>query len=197
MDQKETKTPKRQITIAGKNGAGKSTVNKLLIEALPGYESYSTGDFMRSIAAERGLTLDELQDGARTDTSIDEKVDNLTLSLAQKEDFILDSRIGFHFLPQAFVVFLDCPEEIAAERIVKNAHKDDARVGESIESVDVVTQNLKNRHEGDRKRYQNLYGIENHLGHENFDFVIDTSVFTPEEVRDQILEAYQVHLAQE
>jgi cytidylate kinase len=186
--------PKRQITISGKNGAGKSTVNKLLLEVLPGYETYSAGDFMREIAVRRGVSLEELTDIAGEDPQIDKDIDNKTQALQYKEKFILDSRIGFHFLPGAFAVFLDCPEEVAAKRIIQNAHKETHRTGQTVETFEEEVKKLKKRQEDNFERYQRYYQIENYLDSENFDLVIDTSQYTPEEVRDQILEGYKEHL---
>jgi len=194
MDQKETKTPKRQITIAGKNGAGKSTVNKLLCEAFPDYDSYSAGDFFRSIGVEKGLTLEQVGAEAKEDLTIDEMVDAKTRSLRDQEGFILDSRIGFYFLPDAFTVFLDCPEDIAAARIVKNAHQEKGRAGQTVGTLEEEIEKIQVRHRVDSERYRELYGIENNFDHKHFDLVIDTSVITPEEVRDQIIEAYEKHL---
>ncbi len=189
-----TDKPKRQMIIAGKNGAGKSTVKNLLLQEFPTYEEYATGDFMRTIGVERGMTLEELHKIAKDDPSIDETVDNMTRGLQDKEEFILDSRIGFHFLPDAFSVFLSCPEEIAAERIVNNAHLKEQRIGHVLGTVEEETEKLKKRHDDDRERYRKFYGIEDHLDPKNFDLVIDTSEIGPEEVRDMILEGYEKFL---
>ena len=196
MEQTEIKTPKRQIIIAGKNGAGKSTVNKLLCEALPEYDSYSAGDFMRNIAVDRGISLEKLHDLAKKNPKIDEDIDDQTRAIKDQEDFILDSRIGFHFLPEAFTVFVDCPEEISAQRIVNNAHQETGRAGQTVGSLEEEITKLKKRQQDNLERYQEYYQIENYIDPKHFNLVVDTSVIGPEEVRDQILEAYREHLGE-
>ena len=47
------------ITISGTPGSGKSTVAKMIATKL-GFKHYSTGDFMRQMAKERGISLEEL-----------------------------------------------------------------------------------------------------------------------------------------
>lgn len=188
------KQPKRQITISGKNGAGKSTVNRLLIKALPAYVSYSAGEFMRQMAIERGMSLEELTEAAKHDPQIDEDIDNQTRALRKEENFILDSRIGFHFLPNAFSVFLDCPEEIAAERIIRNSGKDSRGLAQTVEDFEKEVTKLKKRQEDNLERYRKYYQIENFLDPSHFDLVLDTSIIGPEEVRDRILEGYEKFL---
>ncbi|PIN81309.1 cytidylate kinase, partial [Candidatus Woesearchaeota archaeon CG10_big_fil_rev_8_21_14_0_10_32_9] len=64
-----------KITISGNLGSGKSTVAKMLAKDL-GYSHYSTGDFMRKMAEERGITLLELGKIAENDSSIDYELDD-------------------------------------------------------------------------------------------------------------------------
>ena len=44
------------ITITGRLGSGKSTVAKLIVEN-HGYTYYSTGNIMRELAAEAGISI--------------------------------------------------------------------------------------------------------------------------------------------
>ena len=44
------------ITLGGHHGAGKSTLGVRLAEHY-GYKKYSTGDFMRGLAMERGVSI--------------------------------------------------------------------------------------------------------------------------------------------
>ncbi len=50
---------KEIITICGSLGSGKSSTAKLVAQKLK-YQHFSSGDFMRKIALERGITLNEL-----------------------------------------------------------------------------------------------------------------------------------------
>ncbi len=66
---------KQIITIAGSLGSGKSSTANRVAEILR-YTRSSTGDFMRAIANERGISLEELSKQAETDPSIDQKLDD-------------------------------------------------------------------------------------------------------------------------
>ncbi len=59
------------ITISGKAGSGKSTIAKQLAKKL-GLKHYSTGDFMRQMAKDKGVSLLELSRIAEKDKSIDQ-----------------------------------------------------------------------------------------------------------------------------
>jgi len=164
------------ITIAGKLGSGKSTTALRVAEKL-NYTHKSTGDFMRSLAKERNITLQELNSLAENDSSIDKKLDDFNRDLAKEENIILDSRLGFHFIPNSFKVFLEINSEIAAKRILIDQEKNTNRKNESLvifDSVEKVTQSINNRLLSEKKRYKEIYGIENHTSHENFDLIIDT-----------------------
>ena len=95
------------ITLSGQLGSGKSTVGKLLAKKL-GYTFYSTGNAQRKIAAERGLTTLELNKLSMTDSSIDAQIDSIFKELAcQDDNFIVDSRLGFFFIPSSLKVKLN------------------------------------------------------------------------------------------
>ena len=68
------------LTIAGDPGSGKTTVAKKVAAQL-GYNRYSGGDMRSTVAQERGMTIDELNDlGMKedwTDKETDKKVEEL------------------------------------------------------------------------------------------------------------------------
>ena len=80
------------ITISGALGSGKSTVAKILVRKF-NLKHYSTGDFMREIAAKRGVTLLELSKLAETDklwdTENHETIEQLDARVKYMKDFIL------------------------------------------------------------------------------------------------------------
>jgi len=74
------------ITIAGKLGSGKSsTANK--VASVLGYTRASTGDFMRKMAEEKGMTLQELSTSAESDPSFDIKLDDYNKEIGKKRMF--------------------------------------------------------------------------------------------------------------
>jgi len=183
---------KHIITIAGKLGSGKSSTAKMVAGML-GYEHCSTGDFMREIAARRGVSLGDLSVIAETDPSIDKELDDNNLAIGQKDNIVIDSRLGFHFIPNSFRVFLDLDPETASERILKdklnNPNRNTEATG-SFDTVESIKEKINLRLKSERKRYKDLYNIDDHTAHSNFDLVIDTSQFPLEEVSQKIINEY-------
>ena len=168
-----------QITISGVPGSGKSTLARCLAERLK-YKHYSVGQKMREIAKEKNISLLELNDLAKKDPSIDKGVDDWQKSLAKEDKFVLDSRLGFHFIPQSIKIFLDCDEQMAAGRIYERHDKED-------EDVMQVLEETRERLNKEVKRYEEKYGV-NFIDKFNFDFIVDTTNLGPNEVCDMIEE---------
>ena len=169
------------ITIAGKPGSGKSTVASALAARL-GLDHVSAGDFMREMAAERGVSVLEFSALAERDSAIDQAVDRRSRTLGQERDgFIIDARLAWHFIPHSVKVFLDVPVEVAAARIFN------AQRGSEAENVDLETTlaNIERRTESEAQRYRDYYGIDS-MDHANFDLVVDTAEMTVDEVVDAI-----------
>lgn len=183
---------KHIITIAGSLGSGKSSTAKKLADILD-YTHYSTGDLMRSIATERGISLVELSKLAETDMSIDKKLDDSNLQIGMMENIILDSRLGFHFIPDAFKVFLELDGETASERILADKKNNPNRSKEDSGSFDTkesIIESINIRHQSERKRYKDLYNIENVTSPDNFDLIINTKNNSLEEVCKIIVGEY-------
>lgn len=183
---------KRIITIAGKLGSGKSSTAKLVAKELS-YKHYSTGDFMRSIANDRNISLAELGKIAETDDSIDKILDDHNLEIGKMENVVLDSRLGFYFIPESFKVFLELDPEIAAERISEDKKVNPNRHTEATGAFDTkesIIEKINTRLQSERKRYKELYGIEDQTAHDNFDLIIDTSKIPLEKVSQKIIEEY-------
>ncbi len=73
---------KKIITIAGLPGSGKSSTAKGVAVAL-GYEHFSSGDLFRKIAAERGLTIEEINLVAEKQKEIDHQVDERLVEIGK------------------------------------------------------------------------------------------------------------------
>jgi cytidylate kinase len=184
---------KHIITIAGSLGSGKSSTAKKVAEML-GYQHASGGDFMRSIASERGMSLEELSKLAETDTSIDEALDEQNKKIGEKENIVIDSRLGFYFIPESFKVLLTLDPNIAAERILNDARVNPNRHKEAedkFDTVENISQSITQRLESERKRYKDLYGITDHRDPKYFDIVIDTSTMPLIGVSEKIVEEYK------
>jgi len=170
------------ITIAGKAGAGKSTVAKIIARKL-GFEHYSTGDFMRDMAEDSKIDILELSKRAEKDRSIDEELDRRQIELGKKEDnFVIDGRLSWHFIPDSIKVFIDADFDVRAKRIYHDSIRKEHNV-----SLETAKKNLKKREDSELKRYREYYNLNPHE-HSNYDIVVDSSNLDQFQVADKILE---------
>ncbi|MFH1276030.1 MAG: (d)CMP kinase [Candidatus Woesearchaeota archaeon] len=172
------------ITISGTAGSGKSTVGKLLAKKL-GYKHYSMGDLQRQIAQQRNITLVELQKLEEKDPSIDQDLDQMQVKLGEKEDnFVIDGRLSFHFIPNSLKIFLDSDLEIRAKRIFTDKISD--RSTEKNISLEDTKQKMKEREDSEIKRYKKYYNL-NPYDKTNYDLICDASEMTIEENANVII----------
>lgn len=182
------------ITISGFPGSGKSTNAKMLADAL-GYQFFSMGNMRREMARQRGLTLEEYNKLGERDFSTDREVDEYQRKLGETQDnFVVDGRTSYYFIPKSFKIFLDCDIQVAAQRIWGQIEKDPAKRNESVQihSVDDMVTAIERRVASDRKRYHEYYQIDVY-DHSQYDVVLDTSQLTAAQVHEQLLpliEAY-------
>ncbi len=170
------------VSISGRPGSGKSAVAKQVAEALH-LRHVSAGDFMREMAAERGMSILELSRLAEDGDAIDREIDARTVRLGHELDgFVIDARLGWHFLPGSLKVFLEVRPEVAAERIFA------AGRGTERENTDLAGTKLaiESRTASEAQRYRDYYGLD-YADHSQYDLVIDTSERTIAEVVDLIV----------
>ena len=164
-----------RIAISGKSGCGNTTVSTLLSQKLGITLINYT---FRQLALEKGLTLAQVIENAKTDDSYDQYVDSHQVELAQKENCVLGSRLAIWMLKEADLkVYLYASDETRAERVFK-------REGGDLEEIKRFT---AMRDGEDSKRYLKLYNIDNN-DYKFVDLFIDTANYTPEQIVDQILE---------
>lgn len=164
-----------RIAISGKSGCGNTTVSTLLSQQL----GVTLINFtFRQLAAEKGLTLAQVIENAKTDDSYDIAVDTRQVELARKESCVLGSRLAIWMLKEADLkVYLFASDETRAKRILN-------REGGDLEEIKRFTEM---RDSEDSRRYQKLYSINNN--EYNFvDMVIDTSLYNPEQIVTLILD---------
>ena len=171
-----------KITISGTPGSGKSTVAKQVAQELE-LNHFSSGQFMRDMAKEKKITLLELSAEAEINKEIDEKIDEWVESIGEANDnFVMDSRIAFNFIPDSLKIFLDVSEDEAARRIfhdLRPTEKENTSQGETYE-------NLVKRKESENKRYTQYYDID-YTNPDNYDLVIDTTNMTIHQVVHNII----------
>lgn len=166
---------KKIITIAGKLGSGKSTTSKKVAQML-NMQHFSSGDFLRKVATDRGMSIKELMIAAESDPQIDYDIDEILKSKSNDENIIIDSRLAFHWIPDSFKVYLEIDPDIAAQRMFYDLSSNETRKeSESVKNIESMKNEMMERHASDIKRYKKLYNI-NHTDHKNFDLVINTGL---------------------
>ena len=163
-----------RIAISGKSGCGNTTVSTLLAETL-GIKLINYT--FRQLAQEKGMTLAEVIEKAKTDDSYDITVDTHQVELAKKESCVLGSRLAIWMLKEADIkVYLIASDDTRAKRILN-------REGGDLEKIKEFT---AFRDSQDSARYLKLYNINNN-DYEFADLKIDTANFTPEMIVEQII----------
>ena len=181
---------KEIITLSGFPGSGKSSTADMVAKKL-GFKRFSSGDFMRQVAIDRGISLNELSVLAENDSKVDEDIDNAVRMAGENEKIVIDSRLAFHWIPNSFKVYLILPLEIAKERISSNLKTNSFRKeSEGEMNVEDIYKKIVSRLDSERKRYKELYNID-HTDKSNFDLVIDTNKNNLEEVVDIIVSEYK------
>ena len=179
------------ITFNGDHGSGKSTIAKKIADDLD-YEYYYTGNIFRSMAKDRGLTYAEFLELMDQDSSIDKEVDDRTVQLGKtKDNFVFDSRLAWHMIPQSLKIILTVNEEEAAKRILKHFKqehsKERANEDKNFQTAEDIIASNRKRKEKDDKRYKELYNVDI-WDQGNYDIVLDTTDLNIGEVHQKILE---------
>jgi len=113
-----------KITLSGLAGSGKSTVGKLLAEKLNS-KFYSAGNISRDFAYKKyNMTINKFQILCDKDSSIDKGLDEEFRTFGKLHSkFIMDYRLGFHFIDNSFNIFLAVSNEEAINRVYKEKRK--------------------------------------------------------------------------
>ncbi len=178
------------ISISGKAGSGKSTIAERLAQTL-GYQRYYIGGLRRKMAADRGLTLEELNALGEREAWTDREVDEYAAQLGKTEDnFVIEGRTMFHFIPHSLKLFLDVSEEEGARRIFSHLQagaSKDRNEARNLHSIDDVLAANRKRLASDILRYRTHYGIENVYDPKHFDLWLDTTRLNPDAVFERVL----------
>ncbi len=175
-----------KISLAGDLGSGKSTISECLAPML-GAVRYSTGDIVRKIAGERGMTVLELNTYMETHPEIDREIDDGLARLSEDpRAMIIDSRLAWHFTKGTFKVYLSVDPAVGAARII-GAN----RATEQYRSVEEAEAGVRDRRRSERRRYSEMYGVDiKDFG--NYDMIVDTSYASPEKVAFALREGLRV-----
>jgi cytidylate kinase len=170
------------ITISGRQGAGKSTVAEKLAKKL-GYKFCSMGDLRGRIAIKHRLTIDELNEIGKRNIWTDKEADDELIRIGKEENnYVIDTWIGYHFIPNSKKIFLDVDSMAGAKRIFRHQRPDEQKK----DSIKELKEMLEKRLHDSWKRYKKYYKID-FLNKKNYDLVIDTTNLTADETVNKIL----------
>ncbi len=175
------------ISLSGTAGSGKSTVAKLIAIKL-GLKEYYMGNLRREMARAKNMTLAEYNAYGETHEETDKEVDEYQKKLGAEEDnFIIQGRTSYYFIPQSIKIYLSVLPDEGARRIWKDISDNPHKRNEAhVNNLDELKQAISHRQQSDIRRYQKYYGI-NPYDTSHYDVVIDTTHLTPEEVTTQII----------
>jgi cytidylate kinase len=174
------------ITIAGDLGSGKSTVANHLISNI-NYRIESAGLIFRRLAEQHGMTAKEFNQFIESNPKYDNMVDDTIKEMgAKEENIIFDSRLAWYFVPKSFKIYMYVDVDTATERIFN----DKGRVSESYSDMATAKKEIIERRESEVLRYKTFYNIDIN-NYSNYDFIIDTSHATKDEVNDAVLSNFK------
>lgn len=174
------------ITIAGDLGSGKSTVANHLINNI-NYRIESAGLIFRRLAEQHGMTAKEFNQFIESNPKYDNMVDDAIKEMGEKEEnIIFDSRLAWHFVPKSFKIYMYVDVDTATERIFN----DKGRVSESYSDMATAKKEIIERRQSEVLRYKTFYNVDID-NYSNYDFIIDTSHATKEEVNSLVLSSFR------
>ena len=188
---------KHIITLSGKPGSGKSSTADRVAEIL-GYTRHSSGDMVRKVLQRNHMTLEQYNNKAADDHDLDDQIDEELRALRDQDDIVVDSRLGFYWLPESFKVYLDLDIEVATARIYKDISSNPGR-GEtesSDHSLSGVAREVAGRMIDEQQRFRKLYGVDPY-DKSHFDLIIDTSRHNPHSVAVAVFDSYRQWLKNE
>ena len=168
------------ITISGTLGSGEKSVAMMLARKLK-MSHHSGGKFIRNIAERKDIPLEDFTKMAEKDTSIDVELDHkIAEDGITKDNFILDAKLGFHFIPKSVIIFLDANFDERVRRKFMRDIRNELNV-----TQESVANKLRRIHESDKKRFLEKYNVD-FTDPKNYNLIIDTTYLSLQEVADKI-----------
>ncbi len=179
------------FSITGDLGSGKSTVAKEICKRL-NFKYLSTGQIQRQLALEKGMNTLEFNKFTDNNAEIDDYIDQRLKDINdQTEPYVLDSRLGWHFVNKSFKIYLMAIEEVAASRVLDDAK----RIGEpEAQDIKAKIAEQRERRKSENERFEKNYGVKPSI-FSDFDAVIDSSSATIDGVTNLIIGLYEKHIS--
>ncbi|MEK7555006.1 MAG: AAA family ATPase [Patescibacteria group bacterium] len=170
------------IRVSGYPGAGKTTICKLLTEAL-GYEYFYTGAAFRDMAKTRNQSIEDFYRDLSSDPELERKIDDVNEKrMMTRDNLIVEGRVA-PFQKSGFktinILLKVSPKEGVRRQSLRPENK-----GRAIEEIEKLTvERIKN----EREHYKRIHGIADHFDESKFDIVLDTTNLSVDEAFDMIL----------
>ncbi len=175
------------ISITGDLASGQSTVAKMLAEDL-NYYLYRNGAYARELAVKHGMSITEFCEYLVDHPEIDRQIEKSATEYAKEHnDIVIDAKMGWYAVPESFKVYLKVDIDVAAKRAFADPNR---KKSEDLPTLEAQKEDMIKRASGDLARYFELYNVHRN-DMSNYDFVLDTSKLTPEEVLEKIKEEYE------
>lgn len=156
------------ITISGAPGTGTSTLARSLSAELK-LRWVNSGDLFRKIAAEKNISVKDMNRLAEKGPEVDYLIDDAQKSMAKEAGGIFEGRLSGHLLPADLKVLLKTEMRSRAERIAKRESK----------LAEDAMRETRIREESEARRYKMYYNIDiSDLS--VYDLVVDTGKFDEE-----------------
>lgn len=165
---------KAVIALSGKSGCGNTTVSGLIADT---FDIRFVNYTFRSLAKERGISLEEVMIQASQSEEIDRFIDSRQLELTEGSSSVLASRLAIWLKKNAILkIYLYTDLSVRVQRISE-------REGWTEEKTFAHT---TKRDQEDHDRYLKLYNIDNDDYH-FADLVLNSGIHSPERLLELII----------
>lgn len=150
---------------------------------------------IKNLSIEEMNNLSELREIRKMlDLIIDSKIANIGKDINSEERpdevWIIDSRLAFHNVPEAFSVRLTANPNVAAKRLLKD--KTRGEEDNNYATIEEAREAREKRRIGEQKRYIARYNVDL-SDPDNYDLIVDTSYANPKDIVKTILRIMQYH----
>jgi len=137
------------ITISGAPGTGTSTLARALSSEL-GLRWVNSGSLFRKIAAEKNISVKDMNRLAEKGPEIDYLIDDAQKSLAKEGGGVFEGRLSGHLLPADLKVLVKADLRTRADRIARR----------EVKLAEDAISETRVREESEARRYKMYYNIE-------------------------------------
>jgi cytidylate kinase len=167
-----------KITISGKICTGKTTLLKNL-ESKLNWPVFMTGKLFRQYVAEHKFDLEKVEE---QNESLTKKIDYQVKDMIHAPgNLIVDgwmSGIMANKLPDVLKILLVCQDKVRYQRFAEREKID----------LDEAKKRVDERQSNWLKKLEKIYNRNDFMDPKNYDLVLDTSIFTSDEILEKVLQ---------